>query len=181
MSRTVQPTHSVRLRAALAALACGSAAAAALLAAPAASFGSVPQCRTTQLHASYVGSDGAAGSEGIEVALTNVSATTCTMQYFPGVGLLNSHGALIGSVNVVRVSGFPEPLVTVAPGKKAYFTFLYESGGPCIPHTFNAYGIQIIPPNQRAALKLHFGTFNVCDVSVGGHPKVYPIRKSAQL
>jgi hypothetical protein len=136
---------------------------------------------TANLHATYLDTNGAAGGRGVDVALKNVGSTTCELHAFPGVGLLNSQGHLLASVNVVRATGFPTPVVAVAPGHSGYFTFFYESGGPCIPHTFNAYGLEIYPPNDFTALKLHFGTFNVCNVAGGGKPRVYPMRATPSL
>lgn len=103
------------------------------------------------------------------------------MRGYPGVGLLDAHGRLI-AINVVRISGFPRPTVTLAAGRSAYFSFGYASGGPCVPHTFNAFGIEVYPPDDYGRLLLDaHGAFNVCDRAVGGSPVVYPIRASRTL
>jgi Protein of unknown function (DUF4232) len=173
-----------RARRGLAAVVCALAAATAGLAlAPGSSLGvAPPRCATRSLRIGVLEVQGALTHRYWEMALRNVGATSCAMQGYPGVGLLNAHGGPIAD-NFVRQTGFPTPSVTVAPGQRAYFTFGYESSGPCLPtHYFKAYGIEVYPPDDYARLLVPtHGALEVCDRSLGGAPMVYPVRATRQL
>jgi hypothetical protein len=178
----MRPVRTVRARAALCAGICALLIGVTALAVPSAGSGQVlSHCPASQLRISRLDVQGAAGHRYWDLALLNVGHTSCRMRGYPGVGLLDAHRRLI-AVNVARISGFPRPTVTVAPGRSAYFSFGYGSGGPCIPHTFNAFAIEVYPPDDfgRLLLDAH-GAFNVCDPSVGGSPVVYPVRASRML
>jgi hypothetical protein len=172
----------LRGRAALCGGICGLLVGLTALAVPSAGSGQVlSHCPAAQLRISRLDVQGAAGHRYWDLALRNVGQTSCRMRGYPGVGLLDKHGRLL-AVNVSRISGFPRPTVTLAHGRSAYFSFGYASGGPCIPHTFNAYAIEVYPPDDYGHLLLDaHGAFNVCDTSVGGSPVVYPIRASRTL
>jgi hypothetical protein len=135
----------------------------------------VPLCPTSQLHVSVVRVTGATSHRYWDLRLQNSGTSACRLEGYPGVGLLNRSGGLI-PINVDRVRGFPVRSVTVPSGGRGYFTFTYVVGGPCGSRTFSAYGIQIIPPDQRTRLLVRRVAFDVCDVAVGGHPGVYPVR-----
>jgi len=109
-----------------------------------------------------------------DFALRNVGPGRCRLQGYPGVGLLNNAGKLI-AVKVDRRGG-PTPSMIVAVGQRAFFSFSYVVSGPCLPHFFTAYGLQVIPPNRTHRLIYHSGKIDICSPSVGGHPGVYPIR-----
>jgi hypothetical protein len=172
----------LRARAAVFGGICGLLLGVLALAVPSAGTGQVlSRCPAAQLRISRLDVQGAAGHRYWDLALRNVGPASCRMRGYPGVGLLDAHGRLL-AVNVSRVSGFPRPTVTVAPGRSAYFSFGYTTGGPCIPHTFNAFAIEVYPPDDYSHLLFDArGAFNVCDTSVGGSPVVYPIRASRRL
>jgi hypothetical protein len=90
---------------------------------------------------------------------------------FPRVQLLNKHGKAIHT-HVRHVTGFKVRTVTVAPGKRAFFTFRFTDGAFCLPHHFFAYGLRVFPPRQGKGLLLLHGKMDVCSNSAG----VYPIR-----
>ena len=142
---------------------------------------SSPRCAPSRLRLTVLDIQGAAGHRYWEMALRNVGASSCRLQGYPGVGLLDGHGRLIAD-NVERQSGFATPSVTVARGRRAYFTFAYVVAGPCFPHDFKAYGLEVYPPNDRGRLLLStHGALEVCDRSIGGPPLVYPIRATKAL
>jgi hypothetical protein len=143
-------------------------------AAPARATTSVARCLTGHLRLSFVRGQGATSHRFWDFALRNVGPGKCRLQGYPGVGLLNKSGRLI-AVNVARHAG-PTPAVVVGVGQRGYFTFSYVVSGPCLPHFFNAYGVQVIPPNRTHRLVFHSGKIDVCSVSVGGHPTVSPLR-----
>jgi hypothetical protein len=140
---------------------------------------SVPRCLTGHLRLSFARGEAATSHRFWDFSLRNVGPGKCRLQGYPGVGLLNKAGKLI-AVNVEREGG-PTPSVIVSVGQRAYFSFSYVVSGPCIPHFFTAYGLQIIPPNRTHRLIYHSGRIDICSPSVGGHPDVYPIRAGLDL
>ncbi len=148
----------------------------ALLAPVRAPAAPTPRCTTRRLHVSVLEIQGATSHSYWEMALRNSGAGTCRLQGYPGVGLLDAHGAVIAD-GVARQPGQPTPNVTIARGGRAYFTFSYVVAGPCIPHDFKAYGLEVYPPDQLTPLRVAtHGTLDVCDRSVGGPPLVSAIR-----
>jgi hypothetical protein len=114
------------------------------------------------------------------MALRNLGPGRCRLQGYPGVGLLNSRGGLI-HVNVDRNRSFPTPSILVGHGQRAFFTFEYVVSGPCLPHFFYAYGLEVFPPNSRHRLLVNtHGRLDICDPSVGGNPMVTPMRATMQ-
>jgi Protein of unknown function (DUF4232) len=156
---------------------------AALLAVPGQGIGlaPVPRCATSQLRLSVLDVQGAVSHRYWEMQVRNVGAASCRLQGYPGVGLLDERGRLISDV-VQRQQGYPTPSVTIAHGRSAYFTFSFVTAGPCIPHDFTAYGLEVYPPDDYGRLLLDtHGAIEVCDRSIGGAPLVYPIRVAREL
>lgn len=162
---------------------CGLVAATALLGPPSAGAGpgvAVRHCTAAQLRLGILDIQGAAGARYLDIALRNTGRAKCELHGYPGVGLLDSRGRALPT-KVVRQSGQPTPVVSVAFGASGYFTVGYESAGPCQPHEFAAYGFEVYPPNDVSHLVVRTRRFSVCAVSVGGSPTVYPIRASKEL
>jgi len=144
--------------------------------ATAASLGSAtPRCHTAHLRLSYVRGLGAAGTLSWDLSLRNEGSATCHLYGYPGVGLLKRNGHRI-SVNVDRDRNFRPTTVVVHHGQDAYFTFIWESAGPCEPHSYTAYGLEVFPPNSTSQLFLH-RRLEICDKSLGGRPRVTPVRR----
>lgn len=61
-------------------------------------------------------------------------------------------------------------------GQRALVTVEYAAAGPCLPRVQTAYGLELVPPGGRRALRLHVRRFTLCAVSLGGHPRVTPVR-----
>ncbi len=145
---------------------------------PTACLGSTtPPCSTSHLRLSYVRELGAAGSRSWDLALKNVGSATCHLRGYPGVGLLDLHGQPL-SVNVVRATAFPVRTVRVRHGQRVFFTLIWESAGPCEPHFYSAYGLEVYPPNSTQRLLLHSRRLEICDTSIGGPPRVTPVRQT---
>ena len=149
----------------------------ATIALPSVSSASVtPRCATSNLALSFVRSQAATSHRAWDFALRNVGPATCQLRGYPGAGLLNGQAGLI-NVAVKRVSS-PVQTVVMHTWQRAFFTFTYVTSGPCIPHSFSAFGLQFFPPNATQRLVYYSGRFGLCNPSVGGFPGIYPVRAS---
>ena len=173
------PTHARRGIVAALVLALMCVAVPAFGSAPSPRSATVGRCLTGHLRLSFVRGEGATSHRFWDFALRNVGPGRCRLQGYPGVGLLDKRGKLI-AVDVEREGG-ATPSVVIGVGQRAFFTFSYVVSGPCLPHFFSAYGVQVIPPNRRHRLIFHSGRIDVCSASVGGHPDVYPLRPGLDL
>jgi Protein of unknown function (DUF4232) len=72
-------------------------------------------CQPSQLHLAVVGGTGAAGTLTTTIGMTNTSSSTCTMQGYPGMQLLNAAGAPIPTTVVRGQAHFPDPTANAAP------------------------------------------------------------------
>jgi Protein of unknown function (DUF4232) len=135
---------------------------------------SSPPCATSNLRLDFVDASAATSHRLWDLSLRNVGSTTCHLKGFPGVGLLDSGARLIND-SVFRETAFKPQNVTLKPWQPAYFSFIYAVSGPCRPHFFYAYGIQVFPPNNTQRLVYYAGKFDVCAPPLS-HPGVYPVR-----
>lgn len=158
-----------RLRAVALACAVGLSAVAVPLGARAAAA-STPTCSTANLRVDRVGGQGFMSHREWDLALRNTGTSPCELQGFPTVVLLDGH-ARRESVRVVHHGGSGGPVV-LAPWQPAYFSFVYVVSGPCLPHFFSAYGLSVTPPGTTGRLAYYAGRYDVCSVSLGGHPTV---------
>jgi Protein of unknown function (DUF4232) len=134
----------------------------------AAAFGSgasTPRCATSNLRLDRVGTQGFTSHREWTFALRNVGPVTCHLKGYPGVGYLDGSANHI-NVNVARKHPASHPNVVLHPWKRAFFRFVWVIGGVC-PHSFNASGVEVFPPNSVAQLVFYSGNFNVC---APGHP-----------
>jgi hypothetical protein len=130
--------------------------------APAASAG-VTSCTTSALKAELdtAKSSGAAGSIYYPLDLTNISGSTCTLLGYPGVSFVTGpSGTLLGRT-ATRNPVAPAATITLAPGQVAHATLQVAEAGnynqaQCSPVT--AHWLRVFPPDQTAALYLHFTT-----------------------
>ena len=91
------------------------------------------RCTVSQLQVAVGGSNGAAGTIYMNATFTNTSPTTCNMQGYPGMQLLNAQGQNLPT-NVVRgglnfsdaPANQPPALVTLAPQQAAQFDWAYS-------------------------------------------------------
>jgi len=123
------------------AMAAGSAAASTV---------KTPTCATSQLSASLGGGDAGAGNLYRFLELTNHSKTSCELDGFPGLSLLNAHGQQIGAAATFdhSIAGSP---VTVRPGQSVSDTIhTLNSGATSCQGTSTE--LRIYPPANKAAL-----------------------------
>jgi hypothetical protein len=133
-----------------------------------------PRCHTSQLGFTYA-TDGAAGTILINGTLANRSQTTCTLYGYPGLGLLDRHGAALPTT-VLRSPGpviphVPEHVVMLAPGGKAdfYASFSDVDPQPCPL----AAKIEVTPPNAFRHLTADAG-FTPCQGRIHVSPVFAP-------
>jgi hypothetical protein len=138
------------------------------------------RCATANLRLDFVGGQGFTSHRAWDFALRNVGSTTCHLNGYPGVSLLDAHARPDG-VTASRNTAFPAKNVVLHPWQRAFFSFVFVVAGPCLPHSFSAYGLQVFPPGSSRRLVYYAGRFDVCDPSVGGNPQVYPVRPKRAL
>ncbi|MGH9129800.1 MAG: DUF4232 domain-containing protein [Acidimicrobiales bacterium] len=115
------------------------------------------RCRVTQLSAKPGPPNGATGHIGQVVTFKNTSASTCTLDGYPGLGMLGSSSQAIPT-NVLRTPSVvvqaesPAP-VKLKPGGQASFTLGYADqtgfGSSTCPASVN---LEVTPPNDYSHL-----------------------------
>jgi hypothetical protein len=159
-------------RAAVAAVVVAAAVVTAVAAPVGAKPSGTPVCSATNLRLDKFGpGQGFTSHRQWDFALRNVSSQTCHLRGYPGVTLLNVSAASTG-VSAAHHTTVPVTTVTLGPWKRAFFSFVYVTSGPCVPHFFTAYGLRVTPPGTHGHLGYYAGRFQVCSVSVGGRPTV---------
>ena len=90
-------------------------------------------CQPAQLAAAAGQATGAAGTIAMTISLTNSSPTTCTLEGYPGMQLLDANGGDLPTTVVRDQFHFPDPaadqppsLVTLAPHATGMFGLSYE-------------------------------------------------------
>jgi hypothetical protein len=115
-------------------------------------------CEASGLAGSVVGTQGAAGTIEVTVALENTTTAPCALEGYPGLELVSPSGAALptttvrgGSYSFTDFSAVP---VTVAPGASAYFNLGYSDvpagSGPCP----DAASVWVTPPDDVEHLVL---------------------------
>lgn len=136
----------------------------------------VTGCSTSHLLLSSVRILGAAGHIIWDLALKNTGSTSCSVRGYPSVKLLNRRGRATLSARHAR--GFAVKTVILHSGRRAFFTVNLAAAGPCLPHSFTAYGLQVVPPGNAHGWSLHHRAMALCSVRLGGRPGVTPVRAS---
>ncbi len=115
--------------------------------------GGPTQCATPKLAASIYGTNGAAGTIQVTVALTSSAAAPCTLGGYPGLQMLDATGRDLPTT-VVRGGSYsftalPASVVTVAAGQAAYFNLGY-SDVPTGTETScpTSTTLEVTPPNS---------------------------------
>ncbi|MHB1834402.1 MAG: DUF4232 domain-containing protein [Solirubrobacteraceae bacterium] len=135
-----------------------------------------PTCAAAHLRLSSVRILGAAGHRIWDLALRNAGRVTCELRGYPTVRLLDRRGR--PTVSSLHAAGFAVTTVRLARGARAFFTVNYAAAGPCLPHFFSAFGVDVFPPGSRTGLRLRRAAFTLCSVGLGGPPRVTPVRAS---
>jgi len=128
------------------------------------------RCHTSQLTAALGPSQGAAGSTYVTLSLSNHSSSTCTVQGYPGVSLLDASGHQIGTP-ATRAAG-PSGSIVLAPGGVATTTVHtlnagIAPGGCWAPST----SVKVFPPDELDALTAS-GSITVCGNTFSVTPMV---------
>jgi hypothetical protein len=132
-----------------------------------------PECQTDsfQLTVSVVPNSQAAGSELLNLTLTNTSPQDCTVYGYPGLGLVDQNGTAQSTPAVGRVDSADKKQITVPAGKSASSTVRFDFDVPAAgePTTGDcelpSYYLDVIPPNQQTAIRgqIEGGPVTVCN------------------
>ena len=127
-------------------------------AARAAATASVPRCATASLGVWVGTTTGAAGSRTAEFGFTNNSSKTCSLYGYPRVQMLTKSGKNQSTTDeqAPGAMGVQEKTVVLAPGKTAYFGFVYASATGFANLTCPTSGaLQFTPPQSTVSIALH--------------------------
>lgn len=122
-----------------------------------------PTCSVSQLRLDKIGGQGFTGHREWDFALRNVSSHTCKLAGFPKIKLLDKNANPI-TYKIVH-HGPSNGAVVLHTWKRAKFAFVFTVSGPCIPHSFNAFGLRVTPPGASHSLVWYAGSFGVCNIS----------------
>lgn len=126
-------------------------------------------CRTTQLRAEQVGTEGAAGSVYVTVRLTNVSHTACWLAGYPRVLFFAEDGRPLTTAS--GRNGGPTPRVTLRPADTAEFFIRYPNPGVigCRPRATHRY--LVTPPHATLPLLVESSeALSLCPGTVSRSP-----------
>jgi hypothetical protein len=109
-----------------------------------------------------------------DLALRDVGSESCHLRGYPMVHLMGPNARPLADrfrrvMTRVRI-------VTLRPGRAAFFTVLYVPGVRCGVDRHYAFGLTVVPPGGGAGKSLTRRKFAVCDTSAGGRPNVSPLR-----
>jgi hypothetical protein len=118
-----------------------------------ASAPTVAACVSAHLAGSLTGPNGAAGSTGYLLDLTNTGTTPCTLEGWPGVSFVaGADGHQVGAA--ARRSPADTPLVRIGPGGSARSVLVVADAAdfPASCRRTHVLGLRVYPPDQTAAL-----------------------------
>ena len=115
------------------------------------------RCQAAGLSLSYLGGQGATGHGELGFALKN-TGSTCGTGGYPGVQFLAKDGAALPTTPQHTTSDFfgdlPLKPLSLEPGQSASFRLGVSHGGGSDTGCNTAYGLQVIAPNDTAALRV---------------------------
>jgi hypothetical protein len=115
-------------------------------------------CRASGLALSFLGGQGATGHGELGFALRNVGTQSCGTVGFPGVLFLDRAGAALPTDSTRTTHDFfgslPLAPLVIAPGASASFRLGVTHGISSSAGCTTAYGLQVIPPNDTATLRV---------------------------
>jgi Domain of unknown function (DUF4232) len=116
------------------------------------------QCQAAGLALTYLGGQGATGHGELGFALRNTGHTSCSTGGYPGIQFLDRSGGTLPTTPTHTTSDFfgtlPLAPVTVTPGSSFSFRLGVSHGGGSDTGCMTAYGLQVIPPNDTATLRV---------------------------
>ncbi len=136
------------------------------------------ECRASGLALRYLGGQGATGHGELGFALSNTTSSSCSTGGYPGIQFLDSSGRALPTTPTHTTSDFfgtvPLAPVTVKPGDSFSFRLGVSHGGGSASGCVTARGLQVIPPNDTATLRVSIpggasecGTTTVSPVAPG--------------
>jgi Protein of unknown function (DUF4232) len=130
-------------------------------------------CTTGQLSVSVGQAQGAAGSQIIPLVFQNTGTTTCTMQGYPGVSMVDASGAQVGAA--AARTGQTAPLVTLTAGQST--TAIFRQANPgiinCTPVAVQ--GFRVYPPNQTTSVIAADSSLTTCPNNAQESPQISPV------
>ena len=115
-------------------------------------------CRASGLTLSYLGGQGATGHGLLGFALRNTRSTSCNTIGYPGIQFLGKSGEPIPTHPIHTTQDFfgrtKLRKIVVGPGKKTSFRLGVTHGATSTKNCTLAYGLQVIPPNDTATLRV---------------------------
>lgn len=115
-------------------------------------------CRAADLALSYLGGQGATGHGELGFALRNTTHAGCSTGGYPGIQFLDQGGGALPTSPTHTTSDFfgslPLGQVTVRPGHSFSFRLGVSHGAGSGAGCKTAYGLQVIPPNDTATLRV---------------------------
>jgi Protein of unknown function (DUF4232) len=116
------------------------------------------ECRASGLALTYLGGQGATGHGELGFALRNTTQSSCRTGGYPGIQFLDRSGGALPTTPTHTTSDFfgtlPLAPLTVAPGASFSFRLGVSHGGGSGAGCTTAYGLQVIPPNDTATLRV---------------------------
>ena len=135
-------------------------------------------CNASDLSASFLGSNGAAGTIVLGFALKNTGTTTCQTYGWPGVEFLSSSGRPLPTdatrTTADVVGSTPANLLTLNPGAQASFRIVASDIGPGGASCPTASALQIYAPNDTVTMKVPLPGVAAC-----GHATLSPLLPGA--
>lgn len=122
-------------------------------------------CLASSLKGSLGTAQGAAGTFYQDLVLTNTSATSCTLDGYPGVSFVTAQGGSQVGAPANRNPISPVTRVTLAPGGKANFLVALTDVGvfaasQCQPTTVN--WLRIYPPGDFDSMYVQYPSRSTC-------------------
>lgn len=118
-------------------------------------------CRAADLALSFLGQNGATGHGLIGFALKNTSSASCSTYGYPGILFLDRAGGALPTIPIRTVHDIAGTTslqrLTVAPGSTVSFRLGVTHGINSNAGCTTAYGLQVIPPNDTATLRVTIG------------------------
>lgn len=123
-----------------------------------ASLAGLAPCTASGLALTYLGGQGATGHGELGFALRNTAQKSCSTGGYPGIQFLDRAGGALPTTPTHTTSDFfgnlPLSTLTVAPGNSFSFRLGVSHGGGTGAGCSTAYGLQVIPPNDTATLRV---------------------------
>jgi hypothetical protein len=115
-------------------------------------------CQASGLALTYLGGQGATGHGELGFALRNTGPKSCSTGGYPGIQFLDRAGGALATTPSHTTSDFfgnlPLSTLTVASGNSFSFRLGVSHGGGSGAGCATAYGLQVIPPNDTATLRV---------------------------